>query len=188
MKLRTLESALQQVKPFEYPKVELEQYPTSAHLASRMLYTAHASFDDIEGKVVVDLGCGCCMLGIAASLLDAGHVIGFDIDSDALEIAKENIGEAECETIDLVHTNLVDFENVPSRLLKIADTVVMNPPFGTRSKGIDVLFLKIACQMSRQAVYSLHKTSTREYIVRKAREWGWDVEVIAEMKVCHQIY
>ncbi|OLL22090.1 Methyltransferase-like protein 5 [Neolecta irregularis DAH-3] len=142
-----------------------------------MLFTAHSSFDDIKGKIVADLGCG-----IAASFLEAGHVIGFDIDSSALDIARENIAEAECENVDLVLADLADFENVPARLCRIADTVVMNPPFGTRLKGIDMLFLKIACQMSRRAVYSLHKTSTREYVVGKVKGWGWDVEVIAEMK------
>jgi len=30
----------QDVAPFEAPKVELEQYPTGAHIAARMLYTA----------------------------------------------------------------------------------------------------------------------------------------------------
>lgn len=29
----------QDVRVFEEPKVELEQYPTGAHIASRMLYT-----------------------------------------------------------------------------------------------------------------------------------------------------
>ncbi len=31
---------VQDVAPFEVPKVELEQYPTGAHIAARMLYTA----------------------------------------------------------------------------------------------------------------------------------------------------
>jgi hypothetical protein len=31
---------VQDVAPFEAPKVELEQYPTGAHIAARMLYTA----------------------------------------------------------------------------------------------------------------------------------------------------
>lgn len=32
-------SALQDIAPFEEPKIELEQYPTGPHLASRLLYT-----------------------------------------------------------------------------------------------------------------------------------------------------
>lgn len=39
MRLRELEQWLSQVQAFEEPKVELEQYPTSAHIASHMLFT-----------------------------------------------------------------------------------------------------------------------------------------------------
>jgi predicted RNA methylase len=53
------------------PKVELEQYVTTAHLAAQMLFTAHSSFDDIEDKHVLDLGCGCAILSIAAAILGA---------------------------------------------------------------------------------------------------------------------
>lgn len=71
MKLKLLESYLGSVTQFPSPKVELEQYPTGPHIASRMLYMAENSFGDITGKVVADLGCGCGTLGIAAALLDA---------------------------------------------------------------------------------------------------------------------
>ena len=53
------------------------------------------------------------------------------------------------------------------------DTVIMNPPFGTKhNKGLDMVFLQRAIMMSRYAVYSLHKTSTREHILKKAEDWG----------------
>ncbi|CAG14397.1 unnamed protein product, partial [Tetraodon nigroviridis] len=58
MKLKELESYLQQVDVFEEPKILFEQYPTSPHIAACMLYTIQSTFDDIEGKVVADLGCG----------------------------------------------------------------------------------------------------------------------------------
>ena len=50
MKLKELESYLSQCEPFTKPKVELEQYPTTSHIASRMLYAAQ---DDIKGNVDV---------------------------------------------------------------------------------------------------------------------------------------
>lgn len=38
----------------------------------------------------------------------------------------------------------------------------MNPPFGTKNnEGIDMKFLETALKLSNNAVYSLHKTSTR---------------------------
>ncbi|KAL8286195.1 hypothetical protein RQP46_004683 [Phenoliferia psychrophenolica] len=62
------------------------------------------------------------------------------------------------------------------------DTVVMNPPFGTWNQGIDMVFLEVACQVAETAVYSLHKTSTREFILKKAKTLGFEGEVLAEMK------
>nr|DAD26859.1 TPA_asm: hypothetical protein HUJ06_028327 [Nelumbo nucifera] len=38
----------------------------------------------------------------------------------------------------------------------------MNPPFGTRKKGADIDFLSTALKVASQAVYSLHKTTTRD--------------------------
>jgi predicted RNA methylase len=46
---------------------------TSPHLAASFLFTAAAN-DDIEGKAVLDLGCGCGMLSIAASFCGAEQV------------------------------------------------------------------------------------------------------------------
>eukprot|EP00658_Telonema_sp_P-2_P070834 TRINITY_DN60220_c0_g1_i2.p1 TRINITY_DN60220_c0_g1~~TRINITY_DN60220_c0_g1_i2.p1 ORF type:complete len:132 (+),score=31.54 TRINITY_DN60220_c0_g1_i2:89-484(+) len=37
-------------------------------------------------------------------------------------------------------------------------------------------------QMASRAVYSLHKTSTRQHILRQAEEWGCGAEVVAEMR------
>ena len=57
MKLKQLESLLQDVEPFREPNQMLEQYPTGAHLASRVVAAAH-EHGDIEDRAVVDLGVG----------------------------------------------------------------------------------------------------------------------------------
>jgi len=63
------------------------------------------------------------------------------------------------------------------------DTVLTNPPFGTKQNaGIDLAFLKCACRLSRQAVYSFHKSSTREHVLKKAKEWHMGAEIVAAMK------
>eukprot|EP00249_Psilotum_nudum_P007258 c20431_g2_i6 orf=138-758(+) len=163
MKLKQLEGSLSRLRQFQSPKVDLEQYLTRPHIASRMLFMAENSFGDIDGKLVADLGCGCGTLGLAASLLGANYVVGLDIDSEALSIAQENFAELELD-IDLVQANVT---KLPWKG-PIVDTVVMNPPFGTRRKGADMDFLSSALKIAETAVYSLHKTSTREHIKRAA--------------------
>ncbi|XP_008326869.2 rRNA N(6)-adenosine-methyltransferase METTL5 [Cynoglossus semilaevis] len=181
MKLKELESCLQQVDVFEEPKILLEQYPTSPHIAACMLYTIHNTFDDIEGRLVADLGCGCGVLSIGSAMLDAGLCVGFDIDDDALDIFKRNVDEFEISNVDLVQCDLCSLE--PDAYAQKFDTVIMNPPFGTKhNQGMDMKFLKTALTMAKTAVYSLHKTSTREHIQKKATDWGVKMEVIAELR------
>jgi len=180
MKLKELESHLQQVDEFDSPKILLEQYPTRPHIAACMLHTIAASFGDIEGRTVGDLGCGCGVLSIGSIMLGADFVWGIDIDSDALDVFAQNAEEFEMDNLDVVQMDVTelgpDWENR-------VDTVVMNPPFGTKhNNGLDIKFLQAGLLMASKAVYSLHKTSTREHMLKKASEWGVEATVIAELR------
>ncbi|KAJ8768711.1 hypothetical protein K2173_023615 [Erythroxylum novogranatense] len=179
MKLKQLESLLGDLEQFSNPKVELEQYPTGPHIASRILFTAHNSFGDVNGKVVADFGCGCGTLGAAAALMGAEQVIAVDIDSDSLKIASHNAEDLELD----INFLQCDVKNLGWRG-HIVDTIVMNPPFGTRQKGADMEFLHMALKISSQAVYSLHKTSTRDHVKRAAlRDFGAiNAEVLCELR------
>lgn len=71
------------------------------------------------GQSVLDYGCGSGILGIAASRLGAGHVLGVDIDEKAVEAAQDNArrngvdmkvqhsGKALTETFDIVVANIL---------------------------------------------------------------------------------
>uniref|UniRef100_A0A7N0TIX4 Methyltransferase-like protein 5 n=1 Tax=Kalanchoe fedtschenkoi TaxID=63787 RepID=A0A7N0TIX4_KALFE len=149
MKLKQLEGLLGDLQQFHNPKADF-------------------SFGDVSNKVVADFGCGCGTLGIAAALLDAEYVIGVDIDAESLETASANAGDLEVN-LDFVQCNIGTLRWRG----QIIDTVVMNPPFGTRRKGADMDFLQRALEIASGAVYSLHKTTTREHIKRAAiREYN----------------
>lgn len=94
---------------------------TSAHLAARMVYTAEFEFGDIEGRNVLDLGCGTGMLGIAASILGAGTVTGLDVDDGALRAAAEN---ADCMDVgmDLVCCDVARNPCVPGTCVSVTHT------------------------------------------------------------------
>lgn len=187
MKLKKLEELLQGVDGFERPKILLEQYPTPSHIASCMLYEIQVKHGDIDGKLVADLGCGCGMLSIGAFLLGAQLTIGFEIDPDAVRVFRANIDEMELPGIDCVQCDVLrdlsDGDADDSRWHGSFDTVIMNPPFGTKhNAGMDVRFLEVAMRLANTAVYSLHKTSTREFLRKKAAEWGVHAEVVAELR------
>ena len=77
---------------------------------------------------------------------------------------------------------LTDDDGIPLQD-NCVDTVLMNPPFGTKhNAGIDVQFLRTGTRLARKSVYSFHKSSTRNYILRKVSEWGMDAKVVAQMK------
>lgn len=178
MKLKELESILSQVERFRDPKYKLEQYNTSSHLAARMVFTADTVYDDIEDKVVADFGTGSGVLAIAAQVLGSSYTVGYDIDPDALELASENAESFELD-IDFVECDLAQLKLPQHQLF---DTVLMNPPFGTRTKGIDVVFLERAIALCTGAVYSLHKSSTRDFLLKKASQWGVEAQVVATMR------
>lgn len=172
MKLWELESVLQTLDLFESPKVILEQYPTPPEVASRIL---HILSEAIAEKTVVDLGCGTGMLSIGASLVGADRVIGFDIDSEALSIANENLRKLDLEddNISFIHGDVSDIDFIRSTLSEVEGDIVVisNPPFGTRSKGADITFLETASKISSVA-FTMHKSSTREHILKSAKALG----------------
>lgn len=184
IKLKKLEEYLQSVDLFEKPKILLEQYATPPHIASNILFSIQSNYDDLKGKVVSDLGSGTGMLSIGSALLGASHVIGFEIDRDAISVAKNNSEEMEVNNLDFVQCDVLSELTAEGSLWnKAFDCVIMNPPFGTKkNSGIDMKFLKVAIQLSRSSVYSLHKTSTRDFIQKKTKELKVEGKVIAELR------
>lgn len=176
MKLWELERELEQVAVFSNPKIQLEQYPTDAHLAAQMLYTVETTFSDIEGKSVLDLGSGCGMLSIASLFFNPSYNLAVDICSDAIQIMKDNLDrfDMDCDIIQ------ADVESM--KIYPYFDTVLMNPPFGTKKNaGIDMKFLQKGLSLGK-VVYSMHKSSTREHIQRKCIEWNAKAVVVSKMK------
>ena len=196
MKDWEVEQALQEVEGFGKSKIELEQYMTPPELATHFVCAAQRTYGDIEGKCVLDLGCGTGMLSCGAALMGADSVTACDLDEDALAIARGNRAELELEdVIDFVKLNVAarghrgddpgEVPILPNFRTKF-DTVMLNPPFGAnkdrQQKGIDLLFLHTALCMVKPegAVYSLHKSSTREHIERTGERWGANAEPLGE--------
>lgn len=85
------------------------------------------------------------MLGIACSLKGCPHVLGIDIDDDALQQAAQNIEEFEELPMQLLAADVCSC--LPFHRLPVADLVICNPPFGSWRKGADTEFLAAAAQV-----------------------------------------
>ena len=101
MKQKHLESILSSIpnRAFPEPKIQLEQYPTSFNLAASIVLTALAKGDAGTGRTVLDLGCGTGNLGLAFAMVKSDFVYLVDCDSDALELARENVEMLEEEEL-----------------------------------------------------------------------------------------
>lgn len=184
MKLKHIEQYLQQLTfNFSNPKVHLEQYHTPPHLAATILHTIQNNYNDINGKTILDLGCGSGILTFGSILLGADFCFALECDEEILEIFHENKDEFEISNCNGILFEIKNSSINSSPFKYKIDTVIMNPPFGTRNAGIDLTFVEYACKVSK-VVYSLHKTSTRENVVKKIQRFSnvKQVDVIAEMK------
>jgi len=165
---------LSELKVFEVSKVKYEQYSTPSEYAADFLWKAYMN-NDLYDRRVIDLGCGTGILTIGAGILGA-KIDGIDIDSDAIKTAKENRNFANR----LLNTKLnVRFFVRDIRKLKglKAETVIQNPPFGTKIKHMDIIFLEKALEIA-PVVYSMHKMETREFIEEYCRKRGFKSRLI----------
>lgn len=171
--IKSVESCLQQLKSYISLNVCLEQYQTPPRLASELLCMIRC---DIEGKTILDLGCGTGILGFGCILLGASSVVGVDVDSAAIEVAKQNAEGVGLSSDDISFVVKDVNELAVSDFPPIKfDTVIMNPPFGTKKETrLDYEFVQKGLQFTSK-VYSLHKSSTRKFWTTKV---DWKVNVL----------
>ena len=160
---RELAIILESLEGFRNPKLELEQYVTPPSLASEIAVTAKL-MGDLE--LVVDLGCGTGILAIASALLNA-KAIGFDIDAEALRIARRNAKAVG------VHVDFV-LSRVEDVALRKSCTVIMNPPFGIRRRHADRPFLFKAMEIG-DVIYTIHSAGSERFVRRVCEERGFEI-------------
>ena len=153
---RQLEIRLSRLEILQTPTLKLEQYPVSARAAAELLYMAGFEHDDLKGRVV-DLGTGTGRLAIGAALMGAERVTGVDVDPNALLLAQKN-AESAGTRVEWVQSSV---QGISGKF----DTVVMNPPYGTRMVHADLRFLDEALRLA-PVTYSIHKSSTRNFLAK----------------------
>ena len=135
---RRISGFLGQIQDFDQSKLreDREQYITSPEVACEVLNWMESYYEDISRKFVVNLGCGTGMLSLGCSFMGAAHVVGMEVDEEAMLIAEDNLQRVghECGSVDFVLCNVRD---LTSASFPMVDTVVMNPPFGVHTPGFD---------------------------------------------------
>jgi len=155
-----------------------EQYSTDPEIAGEILWFAYMQ-GDIKGKIIADFGCGPGIFGIGAALLLAKQVFFVDKDSNAIKICMKNIGlisdKLNKPSFKIIESDIDNFSQK-------VDVVLQNPPFGTKIKHHDRIFLKKAFEIS-DVVYSLHKITSNNFIEAFSKDSGFKLTHILPFKM-----
>ncbi len=96
-------------------------FGTGTHQTTRMILRRLLGMD-LQGKSVLDCGCGTGILGIVASRLGADHVLGYDIDEWSSENAKHNAALNGVDNLDVLLGDASVLEGVEEKF----DIVIAN--------------------------------------------------------------
>ena len=148
---------------FYQPKPELEQYATPVDIVLEIIKHAK-SLGHFSAKVA-DLGCGTGRLAIGAAIAGA-NVTGFEIDEDALKIARDYSNKKKLE---IKWRNLA-IENIEENF----ETILMNPPFGSQRPGADRSFLKKSLEIAAN-IWTIHLAETRDFVEDFVKQNSGDI-------------
>ncbi len=151
-------------------ELKLEQYSTPSEIAADWLWNM-ANLGDISGKVIVDAACGPGFLGLGCLLLGAKKVYFVDKSEEAIRLSQLNYNKLK-EEYDIVGSEFVLGDIVVFNVA--VDVVIQNPPFGTKVKHIDKLFLEKAFDVAG-IVWSMHKLSTIKFVEAIAKDFGFNI-------------
>ncbi|MBI3032569.1 methyltransferase [Candidatus Woesearchaeota archaeon] len=166
---------LSKLNVFRKANITLEQYPTDSEIAASVLWQSYMQ-GELQNKIVADLGCGTGILGIGALLLGAKYVYFVDVDKEALLVLRENLKRLciEKNQYSIQHKDILQFKST-----KNIDLIIQNPPFGTRNKHIDKVFLEKAMSLTK-IIYSFHKLTSKQFIAALCKDHNFSIKDIIE--------
>ncbi len=165
------------IKPFEKGKVELEQYTLPTQLIAFILVCVK---DDLNCLNVIELGSGTGRFSLPIAKFFSQYLLCIDIDSDNI-FKLQKIIKSQNLKAGLLITPIEFLEtNIKTNYF---DTVIMNPPFGTKRRGIDMVFLKKALNLS-PCIISIHKSNfqTRKLITKISKSYEKKCEIITTVE------
>jgi putative methylase len=170
-------SFVDKIDGFISPKVHLEQYSLPSDLIALILIL---SSKDLIGNNIVDLGCGTGRFTLPIKKFFANKVLGVDIDLNAVKYLIESQKWSNLE-LDLLITAIEFLE--PEKWKSKYYNTITNPPFGTKRRKLDIVFLKQALKYS-QTVLSIHKSNsrTRGLIKNLGNQYNKELTILATVE------
>jgi predicted RNA methylase len=152
---------LDDIEAFQLPQSHLEQYTLPSDLIAFILVVIA---NDLVKQNVIDLGCGTGRFTLPIIKFFSNRVLGIDIDISALEYLVK-IRQKNNLFIDLLCTSIEFSEN--NKWGEKFQITFMNPPFGTKRRNIDMVFLKKALEYSK-TVITIHKSNpTTQRLIKR---------------------
>ena len=170
MRREELVRRIQSIPLPPHPQASLEQVGTPAEAAADLLVTLDRRVG-VEGRSVLDLGCGTGRLAIGAALLGAHPVTGVEADGALLPLAR-SAARSQQVKVDFHISRVEEWK-------RTADVVVMNPPFGAQTRHADRPFWDRALSLAGRSVGAFASSSSRTFRARLALARGAHVVEVA---------
>lgn len=164
-----LTKQLSHLKKFEDPNSKKEQYSTPPEIAAMLIHYG-VELGDIVGKKVSDLGAGTGILGIGALFANAAHCTFVEQDLHAAQILKQNVGQLAPHLQNAASILVQDMREYTIK----SETILMNPPFGTKERHADKPFFERAMTLA-PIIYAFAKTATHRFIESISTDHAFEI-------------
>ena len=147
--------------------IEAKQaFGTGTHETTRMVIASLLNLS-LQGKRVLDCGCGTGILGITASKLGASDVIGYDIDEWSVTNSEHNAQLNKVTNMEVLHGD----SNILSHVCGFFDVVIANINRNILLADIPH-FVNVMAETSTLILSGFY-TEDISLLVEKAKEYGF---------------
>jgi len=152
-----------------------QAFGTGQHETTRLMLTRLSELD-LQGRRVMDAGCGTGILAIAAERLGAVAVFGFDADPDCRENMDHHLRINRCRRTELAIGRLEDFDPGPFDVILANITINVLTELWPRlfdllGEGGRLISSGILAEQRGQAVDALSALGARITASRQEGEW-----------------
>ena len=168
---------VKEINTFDRPKITLEQYTLPAQLISFMLVYLEK---DLLNQKIVEFGSGTGRISLPLLKFFSQNLLCIDVDPEAMFNLKRLLNTKKLNAELLISS--IEFLETHSWRNSYSVTI-MNPPFGTKRRGIDIVFLEKALIFSEKVI-SIHKSNqeSRSLINRISRNYNKSCEILATLE------